>query len=230
MIGHALTEVPRRAIDEMHRLCAEIASRSPAPRSLLLTSPAGGEGTTTVAVFLGLALAMMNEQPTVIIDADFHNPDLHVALGADAGRGLSDWIADQPPPYRRSGLDPNLSFLGAGTTHRDTAFLVSRHRILGSLHGIARRDFEYIVWNTPPVAAYPDARTLASFVDGIIVVVETDRTRKDHLKYLKDQLAEAEAPILGAVMNRSGRYMIRGARREAGRRHGAARRSRRRSH
>ena len=71
------------------------------------------------------------------------------------------------------------------------------------------RDFDFVVWDSPPLVAYPDGRSLAGLVGGTIVVIEADQTPLHHLDYVREQLSRPGARILGAVLNRSGRFLPR---------------------
>ena len=70
----------------------------------------------------------------------------------------------------------------------------------------ARQDHDMVVWDAPAMTQWSDAVPLAAACDGVVVVIEMDETRVDALRFLRDTLARHRIPILGSVLNRSGRY------------------------
>jgi Mrp family chromosome partitioning ATPase len=85
--------------------------------------------------------------------------------------------------------------------------------LLGAAARQARTQFAQVIWDTPPLTFHPDLLVLAPHVDGALVVVEMDSSRVDELRFLRDVLARAQIPIIGSLLNRSGRYWPRPRRR-----------------
>lgn len=67
---------------------------------------------------------------------------------------------------------------------------------------LEREDVEYIVVDTPPVLSTADAVSAARYVDGVLVVVDTERTETSDLLQVRADLERSGSKLLGAVMNR----------------------------
>jgi Mrp family chromosome partitioning ATPase len=196
-------------VGEFRRLAGELSGVSGGPRSILVTGPSGGEGATTAAAMLALAVTERQDSPTLLVDANLRAPRLHTLLGLAVSPGLSDWSGEGALPCQPVQAYPNLSFLPAGTGAGDETMpaLGRGHAArLAAAARCARDEFAWAIWDTSPSLRFPDAIALAPLVDGVLVVVESDRTRIDHLVEFRDQLRRTDARLLGVVMNRSGRY------------------------
>ena len=65
-----------------------------------------------------------------------------------------------------------------------------------------RRDFTYIVIDSPPLGEYPDAALFARMSDGLVMVVEANDTRRDTARKAKEMLEAGGVSVLGAVLNK----------------------------
>ncbi len=207
MISRSIEELRPQALHEFRRLVAELTEGSRAVRSLMLTSPAGGEGTTTIAGYLALSLAEIANTRTLLIDMNLARPDISRSFGLKAHPGIYDWDGESEPFYQQTPLCKKIHCLASGYDQTQTG---SDSKWGGKLCAIANRvkeDFDFVLWDAPPVTLFPEAEILAPLVDGVIVVLEADVTRVDKLTYVRDRLTRAGANIVGAIVNRSGRFV-----------------------
>lgn len=191
------------------RLAGELCGIAGGPRSILVTGPNGGEGATTAAAMLALALTERLDSPALLIDANLRAPGLHTLLGVAAGPGLSDWNGEGALPCQPVPACRHLSFLPAGTAASvESLSALGRDNVarVATAARRARDEFAWTIWDTSPGLRYPDAIALAPCVDGVLLVAEADKTRIDHLVEFREQLRRADGRLLGVVMNRSGRY------------------------
>lgn len=190
---------------EFNRLRAELPARY-----LAVTSARGGEGVTTVA--LGIAHALAARGPTLLAEGYLRQPVLAQRLGL-RGSGLAGWGGSGPLPVQALPGAADVSVLCGGET--PGAAGPDAAAVLAKAAEQARSQFAQVVWDTPPLTACPDLLRLAPHIDGVIVVVEMDRTHVDELQFLRDVLARAQIPILGSLLNRCSRYWPRPGRRRA---------------
>ncbi len=186
--------------DEFVRLRRDLGARH-----IAVTGAHGAEGVTSVAA--RLACSLSGEGRVLLAEGNLRLPSLANGLGL-RGPGLLDWDLEGPLPTQVMPNHPELAVLTAGKTGArlgvdDAQSLPAR---LGAAARRAREDFAFVVWDTPAATRFPDVLSVASHCDGVLVVVEMDRSRVDGLQFLRDTLERAQVRILGCVLNRSGRY------------------------
>lgn len=200
---------PEFIADEIRRACLELKVRYPGARSLMLTGPVGGEGTTTVACLCGRVLAETNAAKVVVVDANLRSPGVHRVFSISLNDGLRDWEPESPElTTHRSADFEQLSIIPAGSDNGRSLHMLEHSGRLGQLAARLRQEFTYVIWDSPPLNLYPDGRFLLPYIDGVLVVVEGDGTRLDMLTELCEQLMTGTTPVLGVIMNRAGRYSL----------------------
>ncbi len=169
---------------------------------IAVTSAAAGEGKTTTAINLAGALSRDPDARVLLVDADLRLSSVgnHLGLGA-AGRGLVDIISDPDlaladlirhrPPF-------NLAILPAGRVS-DAPYEVLKSRRLGELLDEARRRYDTVIVDTPPLIPVPDGRVLAKWADGAILVVAAHKTPRRLVEEALE-LLEPEK-VIGIVFN-----------------------------
>ncbi len=168
-----------------------------------ITSAGAGDGKTVTTLNLAGAIAQSSGTRVLVVCADLHRETVTQYLGLPnfRGPGLADVIVNEG-----YGLDDvvrriarfNVSILPAGNvTSRPYELLASPR--FGEIVAEARRRFDYVLIDTPPVAPLADCRLLGRAVDGFIVVVAADKTPR---KLLGEALALLDlSKVLGVVFN-----------------------------
>jgi capsular exopolysaccharide synthesis family protein len=208
--GLVAHEEPKSAAAEAYRaLRTNIMFASPdKPVHTLLatsTSPDDGKSTTLANLAITFATAGSN---TVLVDADLRRPHLHTIFGLGNDMGLTTFIADmarskpgETPhlPLQDTMVD-NLQVLTSGPVPPNPAEILASQR-MGEIIALLRSGAEYILIDTPPIIAVTDAAVLAPRVDGVILVVNAGKTRRDLAVKARDMLNQVNAHILGVVLN-----------------------------
>jgi len=172
-------------------------------RVIAVTSPLAGDGKTTIAAGLAEALALSGEK-VVAIDCDLRDPKLHEHLNVERGPGVTEALVELRSAERLLvEASPGLSVLSAGVMVIDPFLIVSALMRLPELLIGLRDVADYVILDTPPVSVAADASTVASIADGVILVVDGTRVRRDILTASRDQLEHARARLLGIVVNRA---------------------------
>jgi len=193
----------RHMIDQLHR-AADLSV-------IAVSSPDAGDGKTTTAINLGGALAQATDARVLVIDADFRGANVSVDLGLDehAAPGLVDAILDT-----RLTLDAvvqtlphlNLSAITAGRLP-SAPYEVLKSPRTAELIAEARRKYDYVIVDTPPLVSVPDSRVLEKYVDGFLIVVAAHRTPR---RLLEEALNLVDpAKIVGMVFNGDDRHLSR---------------------
>jgi capsular exopolysaccharide synthesis family protein len=168
-----------------------------------ITSPTPGDGKTTTAINLAGALAQAPETRVLLAETDLRLPRVGERLGLDGShvRGLADAIADDGltlPDVVQHLPRFNLSVLPAGRSPA-SAYETLKSPRLEELLEEARRHYDHIVLDTPPIVPVPDCRLIARVADAFVVVVAAHRTPR---QLLEESLVAIDlAKILGLVFN-----------------------------
>lgn len=179
-----------------------------AMRTILVTSPRHREGATTVALGLATTLAKDRDARVLLVEANLRTPALHRTLATAASGGLLEYLEGrQPVESVVTRLEAaNFSVVSAGRITNGVAQHVD-FELLGELLARLRPEYDFVVVDSPPVNDYADTSVLASKVDGVILVVEADRTPVTEAEAAKRQLERVGARILGVVLNRRRSYI-----------------------
>ncbi|RJR39515.1 MAG: hypothetical protein C4576_21450 [Desulfobacteraceae bacterium] len=184
--------------------------------SLLITSALPGEGKTFISINLGVSLSLELDRSIFIIDADLKNPSrLHYDFsrdffGINCGCGLADYLIGQvrlPQIFVNPGIE-RLTLLPAGRQLSNSAELLNSYNmkeLVAKLKAFPSASGRILIFDSPSLLA-PDALVLAEFVDGIVIVVEENRTKEDDLRHAMDLLKRKS--IFGIVLNKSGNKEI----------------------
>ena len=173
------------------------------PQTILVTSSKAGEGKTTTAVNLALALAQQHGE-VLIIDCDMRNPGVARVLGLDGKIGLSTVLTGRDTLdaslQRFNGLS-NLWALTTGPLPPNPAELLSSPRMVEILRELQTR-FRHIVIDSPPLLLVTDATVLSAMADGVILVVQAGLTPRKAVVRAYRMLHWAGAKTLGVVLNK----------------------------
>jgi capsular exopolysaccharide synthesis family protein len=197
VIDENTATVPR----EQYRRLAAVLHEAQGARgvnSLLIASAVAGEGKTLTAVNLALTFSESYRRRVLLVDADLRRPKLHALFGVTAQlTQKSGWLnssGDLPVDQ----VSPTLSILsGAEPTDDPMAALTSKR--MTHVLAEAKRAFDWIIVDTPPLVALPDAHLLASMVDGVVLVVRANST--PHSLIARATEAVGRSRIFGVVLN-----------------------------
>ncbi len=171
-------------------------------RYLVVTSTGPREGKSMVSSNLAIALAQTGQR-TLLIDADMRRPKVHDLFAFSQEPGLSNVIVGDTEPGEaiRQSPVPGLSVLVAGRIPPNPTELLGspRFRELSASLGPL---FDWVVIDTPPVMAVADATLVSHDATGVIFVVGAEMTSRHAARRALDQLRRANAPFLGAVLNK----------------------------
>ncbi|WP_022836138.1 polysaccharide biosynthesis tyrosine autokinase [Salisaeta longa] len=166
-----------------------------------VTSSGKGEGKTTTAVNLAVALASAGKR-TLIIDADLRRPRLHKLLGLEREPGLSHLLYDEGQPVERfeTSID-HLYAVPAGETVPNPSELLGSQRMRHFIEAM-RPQFDVVIFDTPPVLLFSDALALSAHCDGTMLVVGADDTDQRAVDHALQRIREVDGSVLGCVLNR----------------------------
>lgn len=207
-------------IESFHSLRLNIMSqfKNKGSVSLVFSSAGAAEGKTLTAVNFALAAAHAGLK-TLLVDADIRRPVVYRVFGLDKQPGLSDVLVDRidwraalcdstdfavgggsfKMVRNFSGIE-RLSILNSGASHGNTADFMDSFdwsRLLSEF----KKEFDLIIFDTPPALLFIDSIVMAKRVDGVVMVYRAGRTARTALKRATEQLKGAGARVLGVALN-----------------------------
>lgn len=203
---HVVRQSPYSIISESYRQVRTNLHLSGPPEStktILITSAAAGEGKTSTAVNLAATL-LTEDKRVLLIDANFRRPtSLKMFPGATAAvyPGLSTLLAgkcgikDAIRPTEVSTLD----IIDCGPIPPSPAELFENLRMRRVLEEL-RKNYDNIIIDGPPMLLVSDAKILSALVDGTLLVVNADITRRGMAMRMLRELREIHGTIIGCVL------------------------------
>lgn len=205
---HFSFDVPPTTVEEFQQLRKNIlAARGPrALQLMLLVSSRHGEGVTTTTALLGSTMAQGGR--CLVIDANFRTPGLTNVFGGETRTGLCEALADGG-----DGSDhihptdlPNLYFMPTGIGPMRVPYMFEG-RSFDDLLGALRKDFDTILIDGAPMEMYADSAYLAPRADGVVVVIQAEATPVSAPAISLRELERVNAPVIGAILNRTQNYI-----------------------
>lgn len=181
-------------------------------KRICITSAMAGEGKSIT--FLNLAISIAEAgQKVLLIDADLRRPAVARLTGKKAIPGLSNVLAGLVTADEavRKEIYPNLDIIFSGDIPPNPSELLGTENFQNLIEEMAQR-YEYILIDAPPVNVVSDACIIANCVDGVLILVRQDRSRKDAVVQAVNNLKLTGARVLGFVLN--------GVRLETGKKYG----------
>lgn len=179
-------------------------------RILLLTAANSGSGTSTSALAVANQLAQMSGGSVLLIDGSNDPDNLSQQLGLSKLRGFRDLVFDDDtPPLPQDCImrlsDQSFDVLPCGLRGRNGERLDPQ--LLRNLFERLAVDYRFVVIDSEAVYAGADSLVMGPLVDGVILVVNADDTRREVAQAASQRLALAGARLVGSVFNRRRYYM-----------------------
>ncbi len=205
-----IVSVHSSAAEQYKRLRARLI-RETAPtlqNNIVITSPDVGEGKSITAINLAAALANEMDYTVLLIDADLKRPSVHKYLGIENRYGLSDCLMGHrsfADVLIKTGLG-NLALLTAGSAVENPSELLSSEAMRRLVQEMKHRYRDrYIIIDSPPILMTAEALSLASYADGVLLVIEAGRTTPE--KALNAISHIKGSNVLGVVLNNMPKYL-----------------------
>jgi non-specific protein-tyrosine kinase len=201
-----ISEGPFEPVVEAYRIIRsniQFVSVDRPTRKLMITSSIAGEGKSTTAANLGLMMAKAGLK-TIIVDADMRRPMQQYIFQAPSLGGLTELFRSTDLNVSDQLIDTgveNLQLIPCGSLPPNPAELLGSQRmeeLLAQLETMA----DIIICDSPPTLVVADAAVLSSRMDGVVLVIDSGRTRRDAAKQAVATLQRAGAHLLGGVLNR----------------------------
>jgi capsular exopolysaccharide synthesis family protein len=204
-VGHAIEAPSIPALESYENLKANLWIRHPekSMKVILLVGATNGCGVSTSAANFAASLAQDSSARVLLVDANVRSPRQVIFASTNPRDGntvislerlLNDTSALQNPVGTT-----NLYALGAKCSLPLSVF---RSEAFDEFLQKVQEFFNYIIVDAPPLASHPETLLLSRKADGVILVIESEKTRKHAALWAKKQIETAGGKLLGVVLNK----------------------------
>jgi Mrp family chromosome partitioning ATPase len=195
-------QISKEVVRLVQQLFVPALSTAPV-QTIVVASVEEGSGSSWVCARIAEFLASHIDGSVCLVDANPHSASAKAHFGLpNSGRVLdSEWLFS---PVRRANdpaADANLWLLSYRPTTEGWLTPATLERFQARLSEL-RKDFNYILIDAPPINAYADASLFGRMADGLVMVVEAHKTRREPAQRAKKVLDAAGVTVLGAVLNK----------------------------
>jgi succinoglycan biosynthesis transport protein ExoP len=169
------------------------------PKIVSFSGIARGDRSSWICARAAEYLAAQGAASVCLVDADFESPQLHQHYGISNRSGLAECLTANDPirasatRVSRNNLWLLTSGVGAGINYNVESV---RARFLE-----LREEFDHVLISAPPLARQTESTLMGQLADGIVLIVEANKTRRDSLRQIQDELETAQVSLLGAVLD-----------------------------
>ena len=164
-----------------------------------VTSYSKGEGKSTVSSNLAISFSKM-EKRVLLVDSDLRRPNIHNIFKIENSTGLSNVIGkmgDFDEAVHRDVL-PNLDILPSGTIPPNPSELLCSSRFADLVKRLSE-EYDYVIFDTPPIGVVSDALLLKDYVAGFVVVLRERNTTHGDIQNLLESTKLADGKLLGFI-------------------------------
>jgi capsular exopolysaccharide synthesis family protein len=206
-----------RTSEEYSRLKINILSANPdvKVKTLLFSSPTGGEGASTVLTDFAILLAGQGEK-VLLVDANFRSPSLHERFHLGSDNGLAELLLQKSTlqqVIKETGVR-NLSVITNGMADRGPSTVddgpfnpENLSNAIAPYLEKMKEEMDWVLFDAPPVNHFDEGLALSGKVDGVVMVIQAEKTRWEVAQSAKQRLEDSGGRILGVVLNKRRFYI-----------------------
>lgn len=196
------TDIPQFPVGDAYQMLQanlKFLSSDKQLKAIVVTSSVAKEGKSEVAVNLAVAMAQVGRR-VLLVDADMRHPVQHHVWGMTNAVGLSNVIVDVPIDIAVQEAIPNLYVLSSGVVPPNPVALLDSRRMAALVNTFVK-DYDFVIFDTPPLAGIADAAVLGKLADGILLVVRPGVVDSASANAAKEFLTQSGQQVLGMVIN-----------------------------
>jgi capsular exopolysaccharide synthesis family protein len=205
---------PTKVIDVAHKRTAReeslklvqrlfLGQNAKRPRAVVFAGIERGNGCTRLCGETARVLAESIAGSVCLVDANLRAPSLPQFFGVTNHWGLTDSLLKEGAirSFAKQVYRDNLWLLSCGSLAVDSPNLLNSEQLHLRLAEL-RKEFDYVLIDVPPVNQYSDAMALGQIMDGLVLIVEANSTRKESALKAMETLRGAQVEVLGAILNK----------------------------
>jgi polysaccharide biosynthesis transport protein len=168
--------------------------------TIVVTSSVLGEGKTEVSSNLAVAIAQVGRR-VLLVDADLRNPSIHKVWNVNNTVGLTHIIVGHHQLDNAiQEVMPNLDVLTSGVLPPNPVALLDSKRMASLIEEFADQ-YEFVIFDTPPIVSFADASIVGRMVDGTVIVVRPGVVNTAGATAAKEAVKRSGQAVLGVVAN-----------------------------
>ena len=167
-----------------------------------ITSAERGDGKSSIAMNLAISYAQINKK-VLLIDCDMRLPTVAKRLGLRPAPGLSNYLAgteNDDTVFIRKDTPLGIDVITAGEIPPDPTTLLESEQ-MGELINQLKSQYDYIIFDFPPITLVTDAAILSKNIDGYLLIVKHGKSEFSKISETLKQLEFSDAKIIGFVYN-----------------------------
>lgn len=200
----ALTEAPAAIREESLKLVQRLflTPEQDPPKVVMFAAIDSGSGCSLLSAMSARVLAENVSGSVCLVDANFRTPPLRGIFGNNH-YGLADALRQEGAfrGFAKQGGRDNLWLLSSGAQGGDSLGLLNGDRMKERVVEL-RREFSFVMIDAPPLNVYGDGLVLGRLVDGVVLVLEANSTRREVALRISEKLRAAKIRVLAAVLNK----------------------------
>jgi capsular exopolysaccharide synthesis family protein len=201
LLTEAGSHAPRVEAFRLLRTNLQFLNLDTRPKSLVITSAVPGEGKTSTATNLAIALSQTGQR-VLLVDGDLRRPKVASMLGLERSVGLTTVLVGRSELQDsiQKHTDSGIYLLASGPIPPNPTEVLQSHAAQ-SLFDRLNDMFDMVIIDAPPLLPVSDAAIMARDVDGAILVVRHGKTTKEQLRQAGMRLAQVDANLFGVAVN-----------------------------
>ena len=172
-------------------------------KKIAFTSTEKGEGKTVTAINVASAFAQQVDTKVIVIECDLRRPHVHSALKLTPTPGLTNYLNNEcklKDIIKETKVE-NLHAICYGAIPPNPSELLASDYMKDLINTI-ETDYDYIIFDTPPIGVVIDAVPIFKISDGVVVVVKNNNTTYPQLNKTLETLERSGGKILGIIVNK----------------------------
>ena len=169
-------------------------------RVIVVTSSVPGEGKSTTAGNLAIALAQSGNK-VLLVDCDMRKPSIHKKFKISNAAGTAELLLRKKSFEEvANDYNENLTIITAGKIPPNPSEMLASRAMTAFIKEM-KNEFKYIILDTPPLQAVTDAQVLSTKADGVLLVVRAGSTKKELVSNSVDLINKVHGKVIGTVLN-----------------------------
>lgn len=169
-------------------------------RVIVVTSSVPGEGKSTTSGNLAIALAQSGNS-VLLVDCDMRKPSIHKKFKISNAAGTAELLLRKKLFEEvANNYNENLTIITAGKIPPNPSEMLASRAMTAFIEEM-KKEFKYIILDTPPLQAVTDAQVLSTKADGVLLVVKAGSTKKEMVLNSVDLIKKVQGKVIGTVLN-----------------------------